>query len=341
MDKKELFEQMSAFPKVDLHRHLEGSITAETLVEIAAKYGGTLPAYTIEELRPYIQMDAESPGFSTFLQKFKVYRGFYPCRKAIEEVAYRAVRDAARDNVRYLELRYSPSHFAGQNKFKESDVIEWINGAIRQSATDFNIIVVPILTISRDYGLELAFNTVSYVSQLPAGYFYGLDIAGDEVVNSAKPFAGLFAAAKNAGLKLTIHAGEACGPQNVLEALIDFNADRIGHGVRSIEDPEVMALLRERQTLLELCLTSNVHTGIVPSVAAHPLRRIMEAGAPVSINTDDPAISAITLSGEYVEAVTKLGFNEAELKAMNLQALDHAFYPDKDYLKQQLAHLWK
>ena len=341
MDKKELFEEMRAFPKVDLHRHLEGSISAETLVEIASQYGGILPAYTIEKLRPYIQMDAESPGFSTFLQKFKVYRGFYPCREAIHDVAYRAVRDAARDNVRYLELRYSPSHFAGLNKFRESDVIEWINGAIRKAATDFNIIVVPILTISRDYGLQLAENTVRYVTQLQPGYFYGLDIAGDEVVNSALPFSDLFAAAKRAGLNLTIHAGEACGPRNVIEAVIDFNADRIGHGVRSIEDSKAVALLRERHILLELCLTSNVHTGVVSSVDVHPIRRFMDAGVPISINTDDPAISAITLSGEYVEAVTKLGFTQSELKAVNLQALDHAFHPDKEYLKRQLSHLWR
>ena len=341
MDKKELFEEMRAFPKVDLHRHLEGSISAETLVEIASQYGGTLPAYSVEKLRPYIQMDSESPGFSTFLQKFKVYRGFYPCREAIHDVAYRAVRDAARDNVRYLELRYSPSHFAGMNKFRESDVIEWINGAIRKAATDFNIIVVPILTISRDYGLQLAENTVRYVTQLQPGYFYGLDIAGDEVVNSALPFSDLFASAKKAGLNLTIHAGEACGPKNVLEAVIDFHADRIGHGVRSIEDSKAVALLRERQILLELCLTSNVHTGVVPSVDVHPIRRFMDAGVPISINTDDPAISAITLSGEYVEAVTKLGFTQSELKAVNLQALDHAFHPDKEYLKRQLSHLWR
>jgi adenosine deaminase len=341
MDKKELFQRMRAFPKVDLHRHLEGSISAETLVRIAAQYGGDLPAYTVEELRPYIQMNAASQGFALFFQKFKVYRGFYPCRKAIEDVAYTAVMEAARDTVKYLELRYSPSHFAGPSRFREGDVIEWITGAIEKASVDFDIIVIPILTISRDFGHELAENTVRHASQLTPGFFYGLDIAGDEAANSAKPFSDLFALAKNSGLRLTIHAGEACGPENVLEAITCFKADRIGHGVRSVEDVSIMALLRERRVLLELCLTSNVHTGVVASVAAHPIRRLMEAGIPVSINTDDPAISGITLSGEYVEAVTKLGFTESELKAVNLEALDHAFHPDRRSLKRQLAHFWK
>lgn len=340
MNRKELFERMRAFPKVDLHRHLEGSIAAETLVAVAAKYGGRLPACTVEELRPYVQMDHEAASFATFLKKFLVYRGFYTCREAIEQIAYTAVQDAARDNVKYLELRYSPSHFAGK-KFREEDVIVWINSALQRAAADCGVVVAPILTISRDYGLELATHTVSYVVALERGFFYGLDIAGDEVNNPAGPFAGLFALAKRSGLKLTIHAGEAGGPENVRQAVEDFGADRIGHGVRSIEDADVVDLLRDKNVLLELCLTSNVHTGVVPAIESHPIRRLMERGVAVCINTDDPSISATTLSAEYVEAVTRLGFTEAELKRLNLQALDHAFHPDTDFLKSRLAPFWR
>lgn len=340
MNRKELFERMCAFPKVDLHRHLEGSITAETLVHVARTYGGRLPADTVEGLRPLVQMDREEPSFATFLKKFLVYRGFYVSREAIEYIAYTAVQDAARDNVKYLELRYSPSHFAG-TRFREGDVIDWINGSLRQAAADCSIVVVPLLTISRDYGLELAANTVNYAASLEGGFFYGLDIAGDEVNNPAGPFAGLFSLARRSGLKLTIHAGEAGGPANVRQAVEQFGAERIGHGVRSIEDGGVVDLLRDKNVLLELCLTSNVHTAVVPSIEAHPIRRLMERGVAVSINTDDPAISAITLSAEYAEAVTRLGFTEAELKQVNLQALGHAFHPDPDFLKSRLAPLWR
>ncbi len=339
MNRKELFERMKAFPKVDLHRHLEGCISAETLVEIATKYGGKLPAYTVSELRPYVQMDEETPSFATFLKKFLVYRGFYPCREAIELIAYTAVKDAALDNVKYLELRYSPTHFAG-TKFKEDEVVGWIHSAMSRASADHGITVIPILTISRDYGLEIAADTVNYVAALEQGFFYGLDIAGNEVANSAGPFSGLFDLAKNSGLKLTIHAGEAGGADNVRQAVEDFAADRIGHGVRSIESKPVMELLRDRNILLELCLTSNVHTGVVPSIEEHPIRKLMDHGVPVCINTDDPAISATTLSREYVEAVTRLDFTEAELRRLNLQALDHAFYPDRNALKSRLAPLW-
>jgi adenosine deaminase len=286
-------------------------------------------------------MDYDTPGFRTFLDKFKVFRGFYPCREAIASIAYTAVREAAEDSVKYLELRYSPSHFASRNKFEEADVIIWIQEAIQKAAVDFDIIVIPLVTISRDYGFDLAKNTVEHVAGLAPGFFYGLDIAGDEISNPAKPFAELFALARRAGLQLTIHAGEACGPANVREAVLEYHAARIGHGVRSVEDPAVMALLRERDIMLEICLTSNLHTGVVPTLKQHPIKTLMAHGIPVSLNTDDPAISGITLTGEYVAAVTRLGFTEDDLKALNRSALDHAFHPDRKKLKEKLLHYWE
>lgn len=341
MDKKELFDRMKAFPKVDLHRHLEGSISPETLIAVAKKYGGALPAYDVDSLKPLIQMEYDLPGFRNFLEKFKVYRGFYPCREAIEDVAYAAVKEAAEDNVKYLELRYSPSHFAAKKKFPESEVIEWIQGAIHRASRDFSVIVIPILTISRDYGFELARSTVEYVTKLPPGFFYGLDIAGDEISNAAKQFSGLFTLAREAGLKLTIHAGEACGAYNVREAVLEYHAARIGHGVRSAEDESVMELLRDRNIMLEICITSNLHTGVITHLKHHPVKRLLAYGVPVSLNTDDPAISAITLSGEYTSAITELGLTENDLKALNRSALDYAFYPDREKLKEKLLGYWE
>lgn len=341
MSNDTLFERLKKFPKVDLHRHLEGSISPETLSAIARKYGGDLPTTDPEQLRRLIVMQYDTPGFRTFLEKFKIYRGFYPCREAVEDVAYTAVREAAEDGVKYLELRYSPSHFAALGRFAEDDAIRWVHGALQRASRDCDIIVIPIVTISRDYGFALAHATVANVTALPPGFFYGLDLAGDEISNPARPFAPLFALAQARGLPLTIHAGEACGPENVREAVEEYRAVRIGHGVRAASDPAVMKLLRDRDILLEVCLTSNVHTGIVPSIKEHPLATLMAHGVPVSLNTDDPAISGITLTGEYVAAVTELGLTEDDLRALNRTALDHAFHPDKEALKKRLRHLWE
>ncbi len=340
MGSESLQERMKHFPKVDLHRHLEGSISPETLLFIAKRYGGDLPSYDLEKLKPLILAAYDSPGFYNFLDKFKVFRGFYPNRAAIEHVAVTAVREAAEDGVKYLELRYSPSHYAGNGKFEEPDVVSWIQSALDRASKEFDIIVTPILTISRDYGLELASRTVDMAVDLPEGYFYGLDIAGNEIENTARPFAGLFHKAKAAGLGLSLHAGEARGAYTVREAVCEYGADRIGHGIRASEDRSVMDILREKDILLEICLTSNLHTGVVPSLQDHPITVLRAHGVPVCLNTDDPAISAIVLSDEYVLAADILGFSEEDLRQLNLAALDHSFYPDRGKLKKKIGHYW-
>lgn len=332
---------MQAFPKIELHRHLEGSVDPETLLHIVRTWGGSLPAYDLEELRRHVQMRDQEPGFAAFLAKFSVYRGFYPCRAAIEYAVRRAIDSAADDGVKYLELRYSPTHFAALGRFRERDVVDWIHGTMQATAAERGIIVVPLLTISRDFGYEKAAATVRLALELPEGYFYGLDIAGNELENPAAPFAGLFRAFKDRGLGITIHAGEAGGPQNVREAVERFGARRIGHGIASAADPGLMDLLLERDVLLEVCLTSNVHTGSVPSIAAHPLPALVRHNVPFCLNTDDPAISSITLSGEYALAKDLLGCGIDMLKNMNRTALAHAFHPDPELLSRKIGHFWQ
>lgn len=340
MNKATLYEQMRRFPKVDLHRHLEGSIRPETLLRVAKKYGGQLPTYDLEALRHAVQVLHDPPGFRNLLEKFKVFRGFYTCREAIEEIAATAVSEAAEENVKYLELRYSPTHFSSNGRFAERAVAGWVQEAIEQASRSCDIVVTPILTISRDYGVAIADSTVELAISLGPRYFCGLDIAGDEISNPAEPFARLFAVARQAGMGLTVHAGEACGAANVRAAILSLKADRIGHGVHAAEDAAVMKLLAEQNVLLELCLSSNFYTGAVSAVRNHPIRQLMEHGVPVSLNTDDPAMFGVTLADDYVLAVTELGFSTDELKRINQTALDHAFHPDKRMLKKNLSHYW-
>ncbi len=338
---KSLLQQMRDFPKTDLHRHLEGSISPETLLKVAQEYGGCLPTRNLADLRIMVQTDNDPPSFESFLNKFKIFRGVYPNREAIEYIAYTAVKEAAEDNVKYLELRYSPTHFACSGRFNERDVIDWVQGSIQQASKAYDIIVTPILTISRDFGVELAQKTVDMILYLPSGYFSGLDIAGNETEKSAKPFSNLFKKAKDNGLSITIHAGEAGSAENINEAVTEFQADRIGHGTKSINEDKTIDLLIKNNILLEVCLTSNLHTGTVTSISKHPAKLFKEKGVLFSLNTDDPAISNITLSDEYVLAVDKLGFTEQDLKSLNLTALDHSFFPDKQALRQKIAHFWQ
>ncbi len=341
MKKNKTIDNMKAFPKVDLHRHLEGSVRPETFIEVSKKYGGKLPFYDLVNLKPIFQADPDCCDFKTFLSKFNIYRDFYESKEAIQEVTYRAVKEAALDNVRYLELRFSPTHFAANKKFNESDVILWMEEAIGIASKDYNIIVTPILTISRDFGLDLAAKTVNLVLGMRDRFFCGLDIAGNETISSLKPFKVLFEKVKDAGMGLTVHAGEAGGPVNVREALLVFHADRIGHGIRSVEDEALMGMIRDRDVMLEVCITSNLHTGVVKSLNEHPIKKIKNSGVPFCLNTDDPAVSALCLTDEYCKAVFDFGFTVEDLNKMNLSALYHSFYPDKNYLNKNLSFLWE
>jgi adenosine deaminase len=341
MTKNDLLRELQGLPKVDLHRHLEGSIRLETLLEIGRKERAPLPTYDLTQLRHLVQVDNDPPGFLNFLNKFKVFRGFYPNRSAIERIAYEVVEDAAQDNVKYLELRYSPTHFACGQRFPEEEVIRWIQGSLERGMTNYDIEVIPLLTISRNYGIELAEHTVSIATKYAGEFFFGLDVAGDEINYPARPLAHLFKRAKDSGMGLTLHAGEAGGPENVIEAVEEFGCDRIGHGVQASRSEQAMVVLKERNVMLEICPTSNIHTGAINSFAAHPLKLFHRRGIPVSLNTDDPKISNITLTAEYHNVVTKMELPKEVLKSFNLMALEHSFHPHKEQLIKRLRPLWE
>ena len=166
----------------------------------------------------------------------------------------------------------------------------------------------------------------------------GLDLAGNEAEFSSVPFLGVFKEAHQAGLKLTVHAGEWAGAANVQEALETLHAERIGHGVRVLEDPTTVALARERGTAFEVCVTSNFQTGVVPSLLEHPIMEMLEAGLNVTIDTDDPSISQITLGDEYRRVCEELGMEHKKLKERIMAAARASFLPEaeRETLVEQL-----
>ncbi|MDP6359357.1 MAG: adenosine deaminase [Planctomycetota bacterium] len=302
-----------AWPKIDLHRHLEGSIRPETFFEVARTRGIELPVQTLEEIRPLLQITDDQPGFLNFLSKFEPLACFWPDRESIERAAYEAVEDAARDNVVYLELRYAPMHFARGRGFRPADVIEWINTSARRAAVDFRIRVEFIACACRHFSREINEPGIEAVLEAGPDEFVGFDIAGDEINFSLEPLAPWIERIKESGLGLTLHAGEAGPADNVREAITRFGADRIGHGVRVVDDASLVDMAVEKGTGFEMCLTSNVQTATVPSLQAHPARSLMNQGMCVTLNSDDPQISRITLSDEF-RAAEGSGFSRAELK---------------------------
>jgi adenosine deaminase len=326
-----LREVLQAMPKVDLHRHLEGSLRLETLAEAAYEHGVDLPSYDIEKLRPLVQMvDGDPYDFHLFLGKFNLLRRFYSCREAVERVAYEAVADAAEDNVLYLELRFSPASLAMAQDFSLDEVTEWVIKAVNRAQQDHQITVKLIVSVLRDFGRDVAEDVVEVAIAYRDRGIVGLDLAGDEVHYPGRPFAGPFRRAKAAGLGVTVHAGEAMGPERVREAITDLEADRIGHGVRAIENSDVLQLVLQRGVALEVCPTSNLQTGVVRSLGMHPLRDLYRLGLHVTLNTDDPSVSNTTLTDEYAVAIQSIGLTMIELKNIILNGIRAAFLPARE-----------
>lgn len=317
-------------PKVELHRHLEGSLRLQTMLDIAHAHGVTVPT-SVLQLSGMVQVQDEDPlTFQNFLAKFNTLRLFYRSPEVIHRVTREAVEDAALDNITYLELRFTPVALSRAERFPLHDVMDWVCTSAVQAAQEFEIQVRLIASVNRHESVDLA----EQVAWLAASYgergVVGLDLAGNEAEFSAKPFAPVFAEAKQAGLRVTIHAGEWGGAGNVREAIESAGADRIGHGVRVMEDEEVIALACERGTTFEVCPTSNYQSGVVPALSVHPLPRMIRAGLNVTVNTDDPSVSRIDLSHEYRLACEELGLPLEVLKKNILNAARASFLPDSE-----------
>lgn len=315
-----------SLPKVDLHRHLEGSLRLSTLQEIANKYNSAYLGG--ENLRPLVQVIQSDPQTSeNFLSKFEVLRDFYRSPEIIMRITEEAIADAAADNVRYLELRFTPAALSKAAGFQLGEVLDWVIEGAKKAQIKNQVATGLLVSVNRHESLELAERIANEaVDRINSGVV-GLDLAGDEAHFPAAPFEPVFREARQDGLKTTIHAGEWGPASNIVEAIELFQADRIGHGVRVMEDANAVAAAREFGTVFEVCPTSNYQSGVVAALAQHPIQQMIESGLNATINTDDPGISQITLSDEYTQACESLGMSYKALRGRIIAAARAAFLP--------------
>jgi adenosine deaminase len=300
-----------------------------TLLEVARAHG--IDLLGTDRLRPLVQVHANDPYTSqNFLTKFETLRKFYRSPDVIARITQEAVADAAQDNIRYLELRFTPVALSKAENFPLGDVFDWVVEGARSAQEKYGVITRLIASVNRHESPELAANVAKLAADRRQEGIVGLDLAGDEAHFPAAPFAPIFGEARQAGLHITIHAGEWGGAGNVAQAIAQLGAERIGHGVRVLEDPAVVALARERGTVFEVCMTSNYQTGVISPLREHPLPAMLEAGLNVTINTDDPSISQITLSDEYLLACEKFNLTLEDLRGFVLAAAQAAFLPEAE-----------
>jgi adenosine deaminase len=332
--------KLLALPKVELHRHLEGSLRLETLVEIARTYNLDLPGYDPETLRPHVQViGGDSPDFATYLEKFRLLRRFYVTPDLIGRMVYECIADAAADNIKYLELRFNPVALSKLRGFALEQAVLWVTEATEQAQRDHDIKVKLIVQIGRDESIPMARRIAEIAAAAQYKGVVGLDLAGDESTYPATPFIEVFRWAKAQGLHITIHAGEMGPAANIREAIEQIGAERIGHGVRAGEDPALVQLLVERGVTLEMCPTSNLHTGAVTTLSEHPLHRYLEQDVRVTINTDDPGISNTTLTDEYLLAIQHMGIDFQAVRRTTLYAATAAFLPEDE--RRELVNWFK
>ena len=296
------------WPKAELHLHLEGSVEPETMCELDS--GLSLEAvramYSIHDFQQFIQ------AYKSVVERLRTPEDYAHITRAL-------MKRLAGEHVEYAEITLSAGVILWKNQ-----AFEPIFAAVRSAAAEFSIEVHWILDAIRHFGVEHA----AAVAELAAAHVHdgvvAFGIGGDEERGPAGWFGPIYRRAGAAGLRLTAHAGETVGPESVWAAL-EIGAERIGHGIRAIDDAALMRHLRDRDIPLEVCITSNVATGATPSLEDHPIRRLYDAGVPITINTDDPAIFSTTLSGEYDLAQRQFGFSESELQGIAANAFRYRF----------------
>jgi len=316
-------------PLIDLHRHLDGSVRLQTILELGLKHNLPLPATDVEGLRPFAQVTTPVPGLLPFFQKFKWHVGVMVDYDACRRIAYENVEDAVNEGIDYIELRFSPWFMAEPHHLDPAGVVEAVVTGVAAAREKFDIKVNLIGIISRTYGTHIGQKELDALLT-QRDHLVALDLAGDEVNFPGEWFVDHFKQGRDAGWKITVHAGEAGGAAAIWQAIRDLGATRIGHAIAAPEDPTLMDYLAEKRIGVEMNLTSNIQTSTVPSYAGHPMKAMLEHGILTTINTDDPGISAIDLPFEYRMAVEEAGLSPQQAAQAQQNALDIAFLSDAE-----------
>lgn len=323
-------------PLLDIHRHLDGNVRAQTILELGRQFNLKLPADNVEALIPHVQVIDPEPNLMAFLQKLDwgvaVLGDYDACRR----IAIENVEDAVAQGLDYVELRFSPYYMAQSQGLHPEGVVEAVVDGVKSACKDLPLKANLIGILSRTYGTKICQQELDALLAFKDD-LVAVDLAGDEIGFPGELFVDHFKQVRDAYLAATIHAGEALGAQSIWQAINELGASRIGHGVKAIEDAQLMDYLRDKRIGIESCLTSNIQTSTITSLDVHPLKRFLDHGILASINTDDPAVQGIEIDNEYNVAAPAAGLNQADMEKAQANALEIAYLSDAD--RQQLKAL--
>jgi adenosine deaminase len=335
-----LTARLRSLPKAELHCHLDGSLRPATLWELSQARSIRLPVASADALGDWMRVD-DARNLEEYLARFEVTLAVMQTADELVRVARELVQDAARDGVRYLEVRFCPAlnmreGLTGAQVMEA--VLEGLASGERETGTVARLIVCALRSFPWPHAMDMAELAVAYRGRGVVAF----DLAGGELGNPAQRHAAAFDYARQHDLAVTVHAGEGDGAPSIREAVHQCGADRIGHGTRLHEDPSLEAYVVDRRIALEVCPTSNVQTRVASTFGEHPLARYLALGAVVTLNTDNTLMSGVTLTDEYVRCVQHLGFTWEMLRTVALHAFDAAFLPhaDRQRLRAEAASAW-
>ncbi len=314
----------SDLPKAELHLHLEGSIDPATLLELRARHGKPGTLAEIEPIYKYTD-------FTGFLMAFKTITEDLQTAADYELIAYRLIEKLKAENVLHAEVYVS----VGVNLWRKQDfesVFEGLERGRERGARDFGISLLWIFDAVRQFGADAAKPVADLAIRYRDRNVVGFGIGGDERKAEPELFRDVYAYAGDHGLRLTAHAGESAGPGSIWGAL-NLRVERIGHGLTAIQDAELMEELAHRQIPIEICITSNLRTGVCRSIQDHPVRNYFDHGLMITLNTDDPALFGTTLSHEYQLAQESFGFTDEHLRELARNSFEASFLPAEKKLE--------
>ena len=326
----ETANRLKEMPKIEVHRHLEGTYPIEHLFRMAMKNELDVPA-NLDEFREAFQFPRDHrPDFLLFLSKFKKF--WYRDLEDVYTITYESVKSFEEDHLHYIELRFNPLHFTELTGLDPNKVTQKIIAAGDLAAGEIDLNIRYLLTFNR--GVQTAEEMIRIydaLHQSDLSRVVGIDLAGDEINYPPELFTVFFDRVKKDGrFGIDIHAGEVSDSRNIWASIDQLHADRIGHGVASINDPGLQKVLREKKIFLAQCITSNRQTGAWEDETTHPMKELKASGGPVTIASDDPTIQSSTLTDDYEKAVKYFGWDIDELARLNLASVQGCFLSDDE-----------
>ncbi len=309
-------------PKAELHLHLEGAIPLDALWELIVKYGGDPSVPNRNSLRSRLTY----PNFPAFIQAWIWKNNFIRAYEDFSFIAESVAGDLARQNIIYAEVFFSPSRFTENSTMTTAGITEAIRIGLNK-VSKCEVWLIPDLV--RDHGPKNADRTLDEVSELTQFGVVGIGAGGSEHLYPPEPFSSVYAKARKLGFKTSIHAGEAAASESVRGALVSLKVDRIGHATRAEEDPELLDLLYQTGTALELCPLSNLATGSIDDIMSHPVRRYFDKGLNISINTDDPGMFHNSMALEYELLINSFNFERLDIQKLILNAVKSSWRPNQ------------